>query len=54
MHANSGSMLNGQDDKDRVVNYEYSLVYGIDGRIDESNPWPLTGSRWVARLNMRP
>ena len=39
MHANSGSMLNGQDDEDRVVNYEYSLVYGLDGRVDETNPY---------------
>ena len=31
-------MLNGQDDKDRVVYYEYSLVYGMDGRVDETNP----------------
>jgi hypothetical protein len=38
LHANSGSMINGQDDKDRVINYEYILVYGLDGRIDESNP----------------
>ena len=39
LHANSGSMLNGQDDKDRVINYEYNLVYGLDGRVDETNPW---------------
>ena len=38
LHANSGSMLNGQDDKDRVVNYEYNLVYGLDGKVDETNP----------------
>ena len=38
LHANSGSMLNGQDDKDRVINYEYSLVYGLDGKVDETNP----------------
>ena len=38
VHANSGSMLNGQDDKDRVVNYEYNLVYGLDGKVDETNP----------------
>ncbi len=31
-------MLNGQDDKDRVVNYEYNLVYGLDGKVDETNP----------------
>ncbi len=38
LHANSGSSLNGQDNKDRVVYYEYSLVYGMDGRVDETNP----------------
>jgi hypothetical protein len=38
LHANSGSTLNGQDDKDRVVNYEYNLVYGLDGKVDETNP----------------
>ncbi len=37
LHANSGSMLNGQDNQDRVVNYEYILVYGLDGRVDETN-----------------
>ena len=31
-------MLNGQDDKDRVVKYEYTLVYGLDGRVDETQP----------------
>ncbi len=45
LHANSGSMLNGQDDKDRVVNYVYSLVYGMDGRVDESNPY---ASDWIS------
>jgi hypothetical protein len=39
LHANSGSMLNGQDDKDRVVTYGYTLVYGLDGRVDETNPY---------------
>ncbi|HEX3451431.1 MAG TPA: hypothetical protein VHS97_24470, partial [Isosphaeraceae bacterium] len=38
LHANSGSMLNGQDDKDRIVLYEYNLVYGLDGKVDETNP----------------
>jgi len=45
LHANSGSMLNGQDDKDRVVNYEYNLVYGLDGRIDETNP---AAADWIS------
>src|SRR5262249_35805690 len=39
LHANAGSSLNGQDEQDRVVNYQYSLVYGLDGRVDESNPY---------------
>jgi hypothetical protein len=45
LHANSGSMLNGQDDKDRVVNYVYSLVYGLDGRVDETNPY---AADWIS------
>jgi hypothetical protein len=39
VYANSGSSLNGQDDKPRLVKYEYSLVYGLDGRVDETNPY---------------
>ncbi|MGO9922669.1 MAG: hypothetical protein ACLQIB_49235 [Isosphaeraceae bacterium] len=45
LHANSGSMLNGQDDKDRVINYVYNLVYGLDGRVDETNPY---AADWVS------
>ena len=45
LHANSGSMINGQDDKDRVINYEYSLVYGLDGRVDETNP---AAADWIS------
>ncbi len=45
LHANSGSTLNGQDDKDRVINYEYNLVYGLDGRVDETNP---TAADWIS------
>jgi len=45
LHANSGSMLNGQDDKDRIVVYEYSLVYGLDGRVDETNPY---AADWIS------
>jgi len=57
LHANSGSMLNGQDDKDRVINYEYNLVYGLDGRVDETNPaaadWiSVTGDALYAPLNV--
>jgi hypothetical protein len=45
LHTNSGSMLNGQDDKDRVIYYEYSLVYGLDGRVDETNPY---AADWIS------
>ena len=45
LHANSGSMINGQDDKDRVINYEYNLVYGLDGRVDETNP---AAADWIS------
>jgi hypothetical protein len=45
LHANSGSMLNGQDNHDRLVTYEYSLVYGLDGRVDETNPYV---ADWIA------
>jgi hypothetical protein len=45
LHANSGSSINGQDDKDRVINYEYNLVYGLDGKIDESNP---AAADWIS------
>jgi len=45
LHTNSGSMLNGQDDKDRVILYEYNLVYGLDGRVDETNP---AAADWIS------
>ncbi len=45
LHANSGSMLNGQENKDRVINYEYSLVYGMDGKVNESNPY---AADWIS------
>lgn len=45
VHANSGSSLNGSDENDRVVHYEYSLVYGLDGRVDESNP---AAADWIS------
>ena len=45
LHANSGSSLNGQDDKPRIVKYEYTLVYGLDGRVDETNPY---ASDWIS------
>ena len=39
LDANSGSTLNGQDPKPRVIKYEYILVYGLDGKVDETNPY---------------
>jgi hypothetical protein len=45
VHTNSGSSLNGQDEKDRVVQYQYSLVYGLDGRVDETNP---AATDWIS------
>jgi len=36
LEANSGSCLNGQDEKPRIVNYVYTLVYGLDGKVDET------------------
>jgi hypothetical protein len=57
IHANSGSMLNGQDNNDRVINYVYNLVYGLDGRVDETNPatadWiSVSGEAMFAPLNV--
>jgi hypothetical protein len=57
LHANSGSMLNGQDKNDRVIYYEYSLVYGMDGRVDETNPYAadwmrVAGDAMFAPLNV--
>ncbi|HWE40294.1 MAG TPA: hypothetical protein VG406_27325, partial [Isosphaeraceae bacterium] len=57
LHANSGSMLNGQDSKDRVIYYEYSLVYAMDGRVDETNPYAadwmrVAGDGMFAPLNV--
>ena len=50
-------MLNGQDTKDRVVYYEYSLVYGLDGRVNETNPYAadwmrVAGDAMFAPLNV--
>ncbi len=45
VRANTGSALNGQDEKDRVVQYVYNLVYGLDGRVDESNP---AATDWIS------
>ena len=42
--ANSGSSLNGQDEKPRLINYVYTVVYGLDGRIDETQAYT---SDWI-------
>ena len=39
LHANSGSNLNNEDPKPRVNKYEYIIVYGMDGRVDVTNPY---------------
>ena len=45
IEGNSGSSLNGQDEKPRIVHYEYTLVYGLDGKVDETNQ---SASDWIA------
>jgi hypothetical protein len=55
--ANSGSCLNGQDDKPRVVNYVYTLVYGLDGKVDETQAYScdwisVSGEALYCPLNM--
>jgi hypothetical protein len=57
MFANSGSCLNGDDNKPRVCKYEYIIVYGLDGKVDETNPamadWiAVGGEAMFAPLNM--
>ena len=57
LEANAGSSLNGQDTKPRIINYSYSLVYGLDGKIDESqaanSDWiGLDGEAMFAPLNI--
>jgi hypothetical protein len=36
--ANTGSNLNNSDNKPRIVKYQYALVYGTNGMVDEVNP----------------
>lgn len=43
--ANSGSNLNNSDNKPRINTYEYTLVYGLDGKVDEAQPG---SSDWIA------
>jgi hypothetical protein len=55
--ANSGSSLDGQDDKARVIRYAYTLFYGPDGRVDESRAYAcdwisIEGEAMFAPLNL--
>lgn len=43
--GNSGSCLNGNDDKPRIVTYEYIVVYGLNGEIDPNNQM---GVDWIS------
>ncbi|MCA1684966.1 MAG: hypothetical protein LC745_03075 [Planctomycetia bacterium] len=57
IEANAGSSLNGQDTKPRLVTYVYTLVYGLDGKVDEtqaaSSDWVgLSGEAMFAPLNI--
>jgi len=57
LSANSGSSLNGDDNKPRICKYEYILVYGLDGKVDETNPnladWvSVGGEAMFAPLNL--
>ena len=45
LQANSGSNLNEGDPKPRLVKYEYILVYGLDGKVDQTN---LTTADWIS------
>jgi hypothetical protein len=45
LEANAGASLNGQDSKPRLVRYSYTLVYGLDGKVDESQP---QNSDWMS------
>ncbi len=45
LHANSGSNLNNDDNKPRIVKYEYTLGYGLDGRVDATGQ---IASDWIS------
>ncbi|MDR3634280.1 MAG: hypothetical protein P4L84_10795 [Isosphaeraceae bacterium] len=45
LEGNTGSSLNGQDNNPRINNYVYTLVYGLDGKVDETNP---STSDWIS------
>lgn len=37
--CNTGASLNGEDDKPRIIRYDYVLSYTPSGEVDETNPW---------------
>ncbi|MFM7318992.1 MAG: hypothetical protein ACKO5E_18760 [bacterium] len=37
--CNTGASLNGDDDKPRIIRYDYILSYAPTGEVDETNPW---------------
>jgi hypothetical protein len=39
LEANAGASLNGQDAAPRLVKYTYTLIYGLDGKVDETQPY---------------
>ncbi len=43
--SNSGSNLNNSDNKPRINTYEYTLVYGLNGVVDETQA---AASDWIA------
>lgn len=57
IYANSGSCINGQDDKPRVVNYSYVIPYNVNGDVDENRAgeadWlSVSGEALYAPLNV--
>ena len=45
LHATSGSCLSGEDCDGRLNKYEYIVVYGLNGEVDETN---LYGNDWIS------
>jgi hypothetical protein len=43
--CNTGASLNGDDDKPRIIRYDYILNYAPTGEVDETNPW---AADWLA------
>ena len=57
VYGNSGSNLNNSDNKPRIVKYEYTLTYALNGQVDESNPYAndwlsVGGEAMYAPLNL--